>query len=567
MRYLLVAAVIGLLVWLKLALCSNQLLELYPNSAPMDDELMFGAAREVFAGNWLGDYNYLTIAKHMFFSVWLAGVMKLGIPYVIACELMYLISCAAAALAVRPLFKKTWPMLLVFCALWMSPYSWAAFTLRVYRDSIYSSLCLLFFAGIVGMCARYKEPLWRSLVFAALGGLGFGLSWITREDGIWLVPFALCAAAVYIIMLIINRVGARSFAKRMGAVVLSVAVALACIGAFCYENYVHYGRFIVSDFSSGEFEDAVGALIRADSDRPHDDNVLVCYEARQKIAEVSPMWAEIENFIAQNPALYGSYGFGADTKEFKSGGFCWALRRIVSELGYADTALKAREYYQSLADEINAACDSGLIQTPYSKMSTTLMPFDGTYVGRTLAEVGNSIKLLLTFDQTSSIARGNYGLYDEVSSYLRLLHTNTANEYDENGAIIVYDYQTAAESKFTVIRTVYKIAIWPMLALGFVGLALDIADMVGDLRRKKTGMAGLRGIVLLGLLLCVLLRVGIISYIEAVSFKIGTYLLYLASAGPPLLMFVSLGTASVVCRIIAKRRKKNAAAPEVPSAR
>ncbi|MEG2676870.1 MAG: hypothetical protein RR933_02020, partial [Oscillospiraceae bacterium] len=39
--------------------------------------------------------------------------------------------------------------------------------------------------------------------------------------------------------------------------------------------------------------------------------------------------------------------------------------------------------------------------------------------------------------------------------------------------------------------------------------------------------------------------IGIVSYIEAASFQIGTYLLYLSSAGPLILLFAAYGIVGV----------------------
>ena len=40
--------------------------------------------------------------------------------------------------------------LALFAALAFLPSSWAAYTLRVYRDNIFPALCLYFFAGMAG---------------------------------------------------------------------------------------------------------------------------------------------------------------------------------------------------------------------------------------------------------------------------------------------------------------------------------------------------------------------------------------------------------------------------------
>ena len=65
-------------------------------------------------------------------------------------------------------------------------------------------------------------------------------------------------------------------------------------------------------------------------------------------------------------------------------------------------------------------------------------------------------------------------------------------------------------------------------------------------------------IVFLGIFLTICLRIGIVSYIEAANFQIGTYLLYLASAGPLVLLFATYGAVGAVQFMLEKRRKKKA---------
>lgn len=64
--------VCALLVCLRLALTSFQQAYTWVGGAPLDDELMFRAAQNITAGEWLGAYDYLTLSKAMFFPVWLA---------------------------------------------------------------------------------------------------------------------------------------------------------------------------------------------------------------------------------------------------------------------------------------------------------------------------------------------------------------------------------------------------------------------------------------------------------------------------------------------------------------
>ena len=60
-------AIAFLAVIAKLILAWGQYATVYPPLAPIDDHLMFTAAQNIVAGNWLGEYGHLTISKHMFF--------------------------------------------------------------------------------------------------------------------------------------------------------------------------------------------------------------------------------------------------------------------------------------------------------------------------------------------------------------------------------------------------------------------------------------------------------------------------------------------------------------------
>lgn len=53
---------------------------MWAGGAPLDDELMFRAANAITSGQWLGEYDYLTLSKSMFFAVWLALLNKLHLP-------------------------------------------------------------------------------------------------------------------------------------------------------------------------------------------------------------------------------------------------------------------------------------------------------------------------------------------------------------------------------------------------------------------------------------------------------------------------------------------------------
>ena len=61
--FLMAAAVV-----FRLFVAYKQMMFIYPGYAPIDDDLYFKWAQSISAGQWLGDYNYLTLSKYPFFA-------------------------------------------------------------------------------------------------------------------------------------------------------------------------------------------------------------------------------------------------------------------------------------------------------------------------------------------------------------------------------------------------------------------------------------------------------------------------------------------------------------------
>lgn len=532
------------MIALKLIAVGCQMIHIYPDNAPIDDELMFYAAKSIGEGSWLGAYNWLTLSKHLFFSVWLWLLHTLHIPYLIGGQLLWLAGCAAAVKALRPVAGKRISRLLIFLVLWWSPYSTAQFTTRVYRDNIFSSLCLIFFAGVIGWCLRRADRKKNGRIgWGVLAGVGLGLAWLTREDAAWLLPFGLCAAALDLLFAFVRKGKLKEKLKAFAAPLVAAVVCLACIGAYCGMNYQYYGEFVISDFSSEPFSSAMVAIKRADTDTPH-VGILVCRETREKLCAVSPLFAQLEETM-DTDAYYNSYG-NMETREFGSGGYFWALRKAAYECGLAVTPSGARTFYTSLAAEINAACDSGAIECGASgglSFGATIPTYDVSFLAPTLRELGSSLRTLLFFEQTTSLAELSYATPEQAQVWSDYTYTLTSHTAKSGTAeVYYYPHQLAAEAGFTLVRWIFRILIWPALFFGFRELVRGGKKLFRTLREKRPLAAdALLPVLLLGLLLSVLLRAAMISYIEYTSFRIGTYLLYLAPAGAVLLLFAAVG--------------------------
>ena len=174
----------------KLGLCSFQLIVASPDLSPIDDTLMFNLAKSISAGNWLGEYDWLTLGKHSFYALWLAFLNLLHVNIVVGGQALFAVSCLVLLAALKPVMRTNWGRLFVF-AVTLYTASWAENTLRVYRDNIYPSLVLLALAGLLGAFTRFREKPLRALPYYVAAGLSLAAAWLCHEDNALLLPFVM----------------------------------------------------------------------------------------------------------------------------------------------------------------------------------------------------------------------------------------------------------------------------------------------------------------------------------------------------------------------------------------
>ena len=70
-----------ILITLVRLLLTNTLPVYYISQRIYDDQLMISQAKEIVSGNWLGNYNHLTLVKGFFYPFYLSLSNFLGISY------------------------------------------------------------------------------------------------------------------------------------------------------------------------------------------------------------------------------------------------------------------------------------------------------------------------------------------------------------------------------------------------------------------------------------------------------------------------------------------------------
>ena len=71
-----------------------------------DDWIMVHLADTLRSGQWLGEYNSLTLTKGMFFPLYLAVINFFHLSYLNVTAFLYTVSCMVFVYALRPLVKS-----------------------------------------------------------------------------------------------------------------------------------------------------------------------------------------------------------------------------------------------------------------------------------------------------------------------------------------------------------------------------------------------------------------------------------------------------------------------------
>ncbi len=528
----------------RLFLASTQFVTITPPLAPLDDHFMFTSAVNIVNGDWFGEYNFLTLSKHNFFSIWLAFLHILNIPYLVGNIILYSFSCLTIIMATNNVLKSNILKALLYAALLYNPAMWANYATRIYRDAIFPSLCLIFFAGVIGIGLRYKKPIKQKLFYLLLIGFSYGAIYLSREDGIWIMPFYI--AALMIIAYVSFQQKQPYVVKNLIINILPMGISLAIILLYSYQNYLHYDRFIVSDFTSSEFEKAYGSFASIEHEEWH-PLIAVPNDVRFKLYEEVPSFQELEDIIEDEKFKNGYYNYEIDG--FTSGSFYWAFRKAAGEAGYYETTATSKEYYERVYEEVILAVDEGRLSAN-SIHSGLTPPIKLDYVIPVILEGFNGLKTTILFEQTNPLSSAAVGLPEEIKEVEDFIHQEGATILQANTTIPYLDPMRNLTHKFMeIMNYFYKFVIIIMLV---ISLSWQVFKCKYDLKYKIFNRNSMLNIILLGVLLMAILRCFMIAFVEVSSFNIGTYIMYLSTVHPLIILYSVLG----FCKVVEAKIKK-----------
>lgn len=353
-RWLFAGALLALLAaWMQSVLPLTAI-----GDASADDALYVRLAASAARGEWLGPYDESTLSKGQFFPLFVAAAFRAGAPLFDAERALYVGACALFVLAVAPVVRANWGRLLLFSVLVLNP----VVVTRAVREGLYPALTLLVLAGSVGILCWLPSSHRRAAAWAGLCGVSLGALWMTREEGIWIVPpvaLLLGAAALRAA----TDSAARPRPLRATAIaLLPLPIAAVCVQTVALRNRAVYGVLTACESTDRPFTSAYGALARiVPSERMA--KVPVPADVRRKAYGQSGAFRQLEPFldgaVGARWSAISAANLPETAGEIAGGWFQFALREAAAKAGFYRDATTAASYWRRVASELNTACAAG----------------------------------------------------------------------------------------------------------------------------------------------------------------------------------------------------------------
>lgn len=321
-----------------------------------DDRMMFENAGNLINGVWLGDYNSYTLSKGISYPLFLVLARKLFLPY---SALLSLLQAAGAGLFVRALslrLQNPYGRAALYLLLLFSPVSLTLLvTQRLYRMAIVPGMVLLVFSGMIGLTLRKDQPLKRQLPWALLTGFALAFFWQIREDSVWIMPFIAVMTVWnigYVILVLHNRISRKQILLHCLVLILPMFLLFVGNSGIAAINALHYGVFLTNDRTEGSFAELMSLFYRLESDTTVSSDIWISRDTIAKAENVSPTLQQlcplldtyVEDWATANGEIPGDH-------------FSWVLRDAVQDSGYAEDAVSAQNFYNSVFSELLTAID------------------------------------------------------------------------------------------------------------------------------------------------------------------------------------------------------------------
>ena len=538
---------------IRLALTSNIPIIALPAQI-YDDGMMVDMAVNIRAGNWLGDYTSNILVKGPFFPFLLAVINLFGCSYINVMNIIYVLACIYFVYTIKDVFKSKISLGFVYILLLFNPVSYAFWTLqRVYRNGITLAQVLIIIGSMFACYQRREKKASSMLPFAIIGGLTLASLWLTREDGIWILPFILVVIALLIISILLqNRKDKkiqwnRKVVTKLIVAILPMLLLILSLQAVKLVNYAKYGIYAYNEINDGYFGKVIKTMycVKTDENIPYvtvtRNKIKLLYENSPTLKSIEPELEEMLNAWDHNDRTPG------DT-QVEDGWFWWALKGAVENAGKYENAQMSNEFYQKVYDELQEAIKQGKLKTGMSMPSTLMSPWKKEYFMQLPVEMAKTSYFIAHFNDVETVngvSEANARKFNGITNDLSI-EPMPEGKQDE-----LTKYTEKYVERLNAIGKVYQylgLVVTGISLLAYIFITIKLVKA----KEKKVMMP--LWLLLTGIGCSLLVLIAGVSY-NHITACYSRYYMYLSGAYPLLIAFWGISISKVVEMIRDTKRR------------
>ncbi len=393
---------------IKQLLIANIPITPYPNQA-YDDNMMVDMATNIREGNWLGDYTSNTLVKGPVFPIILAIINYFGLSYINIMNIIYTISCIFFIYTLKDTFKTKKSLFAIYLILLFNPVSFAWWTMqRVYRNGITMAQVLFIIGSLFAMYKKRNGNIYKMLLYAIIGGISLATLWLTREDGIWILPFVLVVIIITLINVIIEYIknkekNCKVLTKKIICAILPMVILILSLHAIRMANYSKYGVYEYNEINDGYF----GKVIKLIYSVKTDENIKYVTATRKKINmlyEYSETLNSIKSQLENSMDGWANNDRTPGDTQVEDGWFWWSLKEAAEKAEVYKNAQTSNEFYKKVYEEINEAIKEGKIKTQMSMPSNLMSPWKKSYFIELPKAMARIVWYVVNFEDVQTVS-------------------------------------------------------------------------------------------------------------------------------------------------------------------
>lgn len=356
-----------------------------------DDNLLYNYSINLSNGNWLGEYSQLTLSKGISYSLFIALNEKLMIPYSLALILLYVFATVIFCYSFKSIINKRYLAFMYLLILYSPVMMTSLISQRVYRNAILPSASLLAFGSFIGLYLN-SENGGKILGWSIISAISLSFFWFIKEDSIWILPFVCLSSLITLINLF--KLHKETFFKNLLIVMIPIAVLLINVNLISYMNYSHYGVYMVSDKSYGQFSSMMKKMFKIDDNKSKNSNIWLTSATLNKLYEISPTFSKIKSTMNSTTSW-------TENGEVKGDYIIWKIRYSMEKNGFYSDAKTAQEFCKSVSNDIDKAISDGTISYDNKiHISAQMRGIDYDDIENSFPKTINLLKDISNYDST-----------------------------------------------------------------------------------------------------------------------------------------------------------------------